>query len=95
MFYYFDHRYDPNMRDENNNRIGHVGICKSRKARDTYVSLFPDRCEPIYCPTAREYLVDEMLSYGFSRYDVIDVPTLSMRELCDEVLRLRELMGGE
>lgn len=87
MFYYFDYRYG--------NRIGRVGICKSKRTRDTYYALFFPHCEKITSRTARKYLVAEMLSYGLSRYDEIDVPTLSMRELCDEVRRLREMMGGE
>lgn len=94
MFYYFDYRYDHDMRDENNNCIGYVGFCKSKRTRDIYVSLF-DHCDAIPSRLARKYLVYEMLSYGCARYDEIDVPTLSMRELCDEVRRLRELMGGE
>ena len=83
MFYYFDRAY------------GQVGICKSKKTRDTYASLFPDTCASIPSRTARKHLEDEMISYIGMGYDEIDVPTLSMRELCDEVLRLREMMGGE
>lgn len=76
MFYYYDHAYNC------------VGICKSKRTRDTYVSLFPDHCEPIPSRTARKYLEDEMTSYIGSGYDEIDVRTLPMRELC-------ELIGGE
>ena len=83
MFYYYDRAYDC------------VVICKSRKTRDAYVSLFPDTCEPIPYRTARRGLEGEMLSYIGMGYDEIDVHTLHMRELCDEVQRLRALMGGE
>ena len=86
MFYAFVHKYGPEMRGNNGERIGYVQVFHTKRRRDDFVKLSHDY-ERISSKTARSYLIDELLAKRPRLRD--DVAHMGMTELALEIVAAR------
>ena len=91
MFYAFVHRYGPEMRYTEGERMGHVEWFDSKHMRDVFVSADHNR-ESISSKVARWHLVNELVSEypGLSE----EVKYMTAHELIYNVHNARTENGG-
>lgn len=91
MFYAFVHRYGPEMRDSEGERIGHVEWFDSKHMRDVFVDSDHNN-EAISSKVARWHLVNELICEYPGLYD--DAKYMTAHEIIDGVRMVRTVNGG-
>lgn len=86
MFYAFVHRYGPEMRDTEGERIGYVEWFDSKHMRDVFVDTDRNN-EAISSKVARWYLVNELVCEYPGLYD--DVKYMTAHMLIEKVRNAR------